>query len=157
MKKLIYSIAAVSILFSCAGEDPDAAEGGEGSEGSVDSTALVEEEVFDYESYEDEGAKMYVTTNDRNARKHFVRELGQYNHWQLMDSREEADFEIFLYEKQKKLDRKVWIDIKAIEADSVVYTSPTAKAVKKGLRTFNFKEQAVKNLVHDILAPKFFN
>ena len=152
--KTVVLAACVILLQACAGES---SESNDPSTSSDEVSNGETEESFDFESYKNENTKMFVTSNDKNARTHFIRELESYNHWNIVDNKEDADFQIHLYEKMKKLDRVVWVDITAIESDSLVYTSPSTKGVKKGLRTLNLKEQAVKNLVHEILAPEFFN
>lgn len=161
MRKICFNCLSAFLFFACAGPSEDTNSSDEG--GRVDSTmqnsnTLVEESgsTMVDAGYRVKGAKMYITSNDANAKEHFVNELQQYDTWVMVNSEEEAQYHIKLHEKMKKLDRQAWIDIVNTESGEVLYSSPHAKGLKKGIRTVNVKEQAIHNLVHTILAPEFF-
>ena len=158
--KLTYSLLLLFVLGSCAGSgndisDPDA----EASDSLNDSIVgdAQSNEIDITTAYRDEGAKMYVSSEDKNAAIHFKSAINDYNLWEIVDAREEAIYLIKLKVDWKKMNREAWITISPIDGGDVLYTSPKAKGITKKLRTSNLKEQAVKNLVHNVLRPEFFD
>lgn len=108
------------------------------------------------EPFRKKGTRMYITTNDMNARTHFIREIEKYDTWKVATSKENADFQIRLFEEKDLLDRLVWIEIVDIATDKVLYQSPHIRGLEGNIRTVNIKQQAVYNLVHRELNPEFF-
>jgi len=105
------------------------------------------------------GCKVFITGNDANAQIHLRRELEFYDVWVIKSNESDADFEIKLLTKKSGIanaDRDVRIVITELKSGREVYSSDVVNGTEYGFKTVNLKEAAVKNLVENVIRPKFF-
>ncbi|MBN4072861.1 hypothetical protein JYT74_02350 [Crocinitomix catalasitica] len=102
------------------------------------------------------GTKMFLASNDVNAKIHFEREIGIYDTWELVETKEEARYKLNLRYKKEVVDRLSWIEIVDLQTGERVYKSEVSKAFSTSMRTVNLKQATIERLVHQILAWEFF-
>lgn len=107
------------------------------------------------EGFRMEGSKMHLVSDDVNAKTHFDREVGIYDTWIWVESKEQADYTVKLRYKKQGLDRLSWIEI-IDPSGKKVYRSIQSRGINGGMRTVNFKQASIEQLVHEILAYEFF-
>lgn len=125
---------------------------------SIDGILYSETELLEaIPAYKKKGCKVFITTNDENAKTHFVNELFKLDFWEVVNTRDEAQFEVkLIVEKINLVDREVYIKI-LDKKSNVLYTSDKANGTKDKLHTLNFKQAAVQALVQHHLKKDIFN
>jgi hypothetical protein len=108
-------------------------------------------------AYKKKGCKVFITTNDENAKTHFINELFKLDFWEVVNSKSESQFEVkLILEKINLVDREVYIKIIDNKTNKVVYTSDKANGTKDKIHTLNFKQAAVQALVQHHLKKDLF-